>query len=122
MLLKANKMQQQYFVVLELPDGSDFINNTTHCPVDYWIKAAQAIEQGKAKMISRRQDTGVCEDLRKYLQHIKTFTTFILVTLPLCIDQSNNTIFEQASQYIANPVTKIVVDGAENFQLVALEA
>lgn len=115
-------MQQQYFVVLELPNGSDPINNTIHCPVDYWTKAAHAIGQGKAKMISRRQDTGVSEDLHKYLQHIKTFTTFVLVTMPLCNDQSINTIFEQASQYVASPVTKIVVDGAENFQLLAVEA
>lgn len=115
-------MQQQYFVVLELPNGSGLLSNTTYCPVDYWAKAAQAIGQGKAKMISRRQDTGVSEDLRSYLQHIKTFTTFVLVTMPLCNEYTNNIIFEQASQCVARPVTKIVVDGAENFQLVAVEA
>jgi len=113
-------MEQQYFVVLELPSGSNL--NARYCPVDFWTDASKAIRQGKAKMISRRQDTGVSEELRNYVQHVKQFTTFVLVTMPLPSKHNTLKIFKRASHYVASPANKIIVDGAENFQLVAIDA
>ena len=112
-------MEQQYFVVLELPCGSNL--NTKCCPVDFWNDASKAIRKGKAKMISRRQDTGVSEELRSYVKHVKQFTTFVLVTMPIHSDYNTHKIFKRASSYIASPANKIIVDGAENFQLVAVQ-
>ena len=71
---------EHYFVVLELPGGEELkFEKGRVSPEDFWEMAADAVDKGKANIISKRQDTGVSEELRKYLLHVKKFTTFVLV-------------------------------------------
>jgi len=116
---------KHYFVVLELPGGEElkFVNGR-NSPHRFWETASQTMAMGNALIISSREDTGVCEEFRKYITTLKKFTTFVLVNLPLCpngiVCQSE--INKKFKDFLINLNNESVIDAAHNFQLVTIEA
>ncbi len=118
-------MTQYYFLVLELPGGEELkFTEGAASPKNFWNAAAKSVKQGKAKLICRSQDTGISEDFRKHLKTVKTFKTYILLQMDLEKDDfaSKKGVFKKAAQYIVNPETEVVIDKADNFQLVTVMA
>lgn len=117
-------MGQHYFLLLELPGGTELKFCKNNCsPLKFWNKAARSIKSGRAKIISKRQDTGISEELRNHLQKIRGFKTFILVHTHLTTEELSNrkVFFEKIAKWITIPENEIVIDAAENFQLVTLD-
>jgi len=115
-------MPQNYFIVFELPVEPEFLlNESIESSEHFWTKAKKAINKGTAKVISCRQDTGVSEDLRKHVSQINTFTTFVLVTMPMENVNNTNTIYKKASRSMIKPAFVNIIDKAENFQLVTMD-
>jgi len=115
---------EHYFVVLELPGGEELkFKEGKNCPDDFWEMAANAIDNGKAHIISKRKDTGVSEELRRHLTHIKKFTTFVLVHMQFHASEFLNekSIFKKLSRWLVTPSQGIVIDTADNFQLVTID-
>jgi len=118
-------MMKHYFVVLELPGGEELKFTDGKCsPKHFWEDATNAVCLGNTSIISSREDTGVCEEFRKYVGTLKKFTTFVLVHLHLCpnefVSQSElNKKFTGISSYIQE---ETVIDAAYNFQLVTIDA
>jgi len=115
---------EHYFVVLELPGGEELkFEKGKDSPENFWKMAADAVNRGKANIICKRQDTGVSEELRKYLQHVKKFTTFVLVHMHFHATEFLNEklVFKKLSKWLTTPSPKIVIDAADNFQLVTID-
>lgn len=115
---------EHYFVVLELPGGEELkFKDSGNCPDAFWEKAADIIDRGEAQIISKRQDTGVSEELRKHLSNIKKFTTFVLVHMQFCTGDFLNEkdIFKKLSRWLLNTKHGLVIDTADNFQLVTID-
>ena len=115
---------KNYFVVVELPGGEElrFLNGKSSTN-DFWLKAAEAINSGAASVICNREDTGVCEEFRKYIKTLQKFTTFILVNLCLCPDGLVNNV-DIYNKFIDNTGLahqESVIDEAHNFQLVTID-
>jgi len=118
-------MTQHYFLVLELPGGEELkFSDGTTSPKNFWDKAAKSVKQGKAKLICRRQDTGIAEEFRKHIKSVKTFRTYVLVQMDLQKNDftSKKNVFKKAAQYIEKPEHELVIDNADNFQLVTVAA
>ena len=117
-------MAQDYFVVLEIPGSKSFrfIEEDTNTK-NFWGKAAEAICKGKAKIVSRRQDTGVSEEVRSHAKGVrKRFKTYIIVNMKLGKRAKNDVIFAKAAKYISDSNTASVVEVNEEFQLLAIGA
>jgi hypothetical protein len=115
---------EHYFVVLELPGGEELkFKEGKDSPTDFWKTAADAIDKGRAQVICKRQDTGVSEELRKYLKHIKKFTTFVLVHMHFHASEFVNEklFYKKLSKWLKASSHGIVIDTADNFQLVTVE-
>ncbi|MXN93158.1 hypothetical protein GR160_18170 [Flavobacterium sp. Sd200] len=115
---------EHYFVVLELPGGEELkFKEGRNSPDDFWETAAGIIDRGEAQIISKRQDTGVSEELRKHLKNIKKFTTFVLVHTHFCSSEFLNEkdIFKKLSRWLHLPKRELVIDTADNFQLVTID-
>ena len=118
------EMAKNYFVVLELPGGEELKFVDGKCsPKYFWENAANAVFSGNASIIISREDTGVCEEFRKHVATIKKFTTFILVNLCLCSnDTINHTeIYKKFTEISQKPYTEVIIDADHNFQLVAID-
>ena len=75
---------QHYFILLELPGGSELkFNSGDESPDDFWRNAVRSIRKGRANLICRRQDTGVSEALHKYMLTANHFTTFMVAELEM---------------------------------------
>jgi hypothetical protein len=97
---------EHYFVVLELPGGEELkFKEGKDSPTDFWKTAADAIE------------------LRKYLKHIKKFTTFVLVHMHFHASEFVNEklFYKKLSKWLKASSHGIVIDTADNFQLVTVE-
>lgn len=118
-------MMKHYFVVLELPGGEELKFVDGKCsPKHFWENATHAVGLGNASIISSREDTGVCEEFRKYVGTLKKFTTFVLVHLHLYQNEAVNYSelhkkFAGISSYLQD---ETVIDAAYNFQLVTIDA
>lgn len=115
---------EHYFVILEIPGGDELkFSKNSSSTAEFWDMAADVISRGEAQIISKRRDTGVCEELRKHLRNIKKFTTFVLVHMQFCPgDLSNDKfIFNKLSRYITGSAKGVVIDRAHNFQLVTID-
>jgi hypothetical protein len=115
---------EHYFVVLELPGGDELkFSEGRKSPDYFWEKAAHCVNKGEAQIICKRQDTGVSEELRRRLSHIKKFTTFVLVHIQLCAGDFLNEkdIFKKLSKWLSNSKQELVIDTADNFQLVTID-
>jgi hypothetical protein len=114
---------QNYFVVLQLPESCkiNFTGNNVH-PVHFWDEAANAISSGKAKIISKRKDTGVSEELRLHVQKVNKFKTYVLINMCLTPSEDKAAIYKKAAQYILMHNSATIIESEPNFQLVAAEA
>lgn len=116
---------QHYFLVLELPGGAELkFSNGATSPKNFWNNAALSVKQGRAKLICRRQDTGIAEEFRKHIKSLKTFRTYVLVEMEFQKNDftSKKHIFKKAAQHIISHEHEAVIDCADNFQLVTVEA
>jgi len=110
------------FVVLELPGGSElkFVNDKS--TPNFWKSVARTIREGKAKIISKRRDTGISEDLRRHVAHVDNFKTYVLVDMHLAPAKcGERDIFKKVSSWLTMPGHDKVIDTAENFQLVTID-
>jgi hypothetical protein len=114
-------MSQHCFVVLELPGGEElkYIDQNPH---GFWKCVAGIIRNGGAKVISKRKDTGISEDLRRHVSDKDNFTTYVLVDMHLDPHRcSNHQIFKKVSSWVAGPGHHKVIDNGSNFQLVTVD-
>jgi hypothetical protein len=114
---------ENYFVVLQLPESCKF--NVTQSDtnfVHYWSKVADAINGGKAKIVSKRQDTGVSEELRTHVQKVNKFKTYVLFNMCLAPGEDIAAIYQKAAQYILKNNNATIIESEPKFQLVAAEA
>ena len=110
------------FVVLELPGGQELKFENEKSLPDFWKSAAKAIDRGQAKVISKRQDTGVAEDLRRHVADIDNFKTFVLVDMQMHPSKCKKShIFHKVSSWLTGPGHDKVIDTAHNFQLVTID-
>jgi hypothetical protein len=113
-----------YFVVIELPGGSELkFTESKYSPDNFWVTAASALQMGEVHIVSRREDTGVSEELRKHITTLSKFTTFILAQITLCKNEllCNTTIFTKTADWIVLSDKEVVIDEDANFQLVTLD-
>lgn len=127
MFVTMNQIEamERYFIVIELPGGDElrFLEGS-NSPENFWPSAALAIDNGEALIICKRGDTGVSEDLRKYISTLNKFTTFILAQLSLCGKDflCANTIYKKTAEWIRYSDKEVLIDADTNFQLVTLGA
>jgi hypothetical protein len=115
---------EHYFVVLELPGGEELkFKEGRNSPDAFWEKAADIIDRGEAQIISKRKDTGVSEELRRHLLNIKKYTTFVLIHMQFRASDFLNEkdIFKKLSGWLSNSKRDLVIDTADNFQLVTID-
>ena len=114
---------ENYFVVLQLPKDRELkFTGGNNDPKNFWGKAARAIAAGKAKLISRRPDTGVSEELQSYAKKKKKFKTYILVNMQLDKREEKSTIFKKAAQRISGSKKATIIDTTDKFTLITAEA
>lgn len=112
---------ENYFVLLELPDTVYESNITAKTETNFWKGTRQAVMNGRAKIISSRVDTGVCEELKSYLKHINHFTTFVLLQTVLCPNDfvNNPALFSVLASSIEVDGATQVLDQDNNFRVIA---
>lgn len=116
-------MTENYFVVLQLPGTKELkLTEGSSSAKNFWSKAANAISKGKARIVSRRQDTGVSEEVRSHAKQVSRFKTYILVNMRLGKSAKNDVIFAKAAKCISESSTAAVVETNEDFQLLAIGA
>jgi hypothetical protein len=118
-------MIEHYFLVIEVPGGEELkFSECAASPKNFWGEAAKAVKQGNAKLICRRKDTGLSEEFRKHIKTVKTFRTYILVQMDLHKNEftDKKSIFKKAARHIIKPDSEMVIDQADNFQLVTVDA
>lgn len=111
---------ENYFVLLELPDTA-YENTITKPGANFWQSTRQAVMNGRAKIISSRVDTGVCEELKNYLKHINHYTTFVLLQTVLCPNDfvNNSSLFSVLASSIEIGGGTQVLDQDNNFRVIA---
>ena len=77
-------MMENYFVVIQLP-MDDRMNKELIIKgqENIWRDIVQKVNVGKAKLISKRQDTGVSEELMAHSKKTKRFATYVLLSIKL---------------------------------------
>ncbi|KGO91978.1 hypothetical protein [Flavobacterium subsaxonicum] len=118
-------MKHHYFIVLELPGESNLkLTEGQAVPRDFWENAAATVSQGSAKIICRRQDTGVSEDLRKHARKIKQFTTYILVSMRFNRKpaKTGKALNKELSACISTAASGMVLENDPAYRLITLEA
>ncbi len=115
-------MEQHCFVVLELPGGEELKYVDEKSSRGFWASVAGTIRDGGAKIISKRQDTGISEDLRSHVSGKETFTTYVLVDMHLHPQRCDNRqIFKRVSSWLTGPGHHKVIDNGTNFQLLTID-
>jgi hypothetical protein len=113
-------MTEQYFVVLQLPGGSKPRFTGKNNTPNFWGKASDAISSGKARIVSRRQDTGISEELRSFAEKEKSFKTYVLLNLFLTPNTKDEIIFRKAVHHLNACLRPTVIDTTEKFELVGV--
>lgn len=111
-----------YFIVLKLPGGKELKFTEGCSPENFWTYVAGTINNREAKIISARKDTGVSEELRSHLR-CNCFETYFLYYLMMNKNDACNheLMFEKASDLLKVGNYEMVIDTADNFQLVTLD-
>ena len=116
-------MMENYFVVLQLPGSKELkLTDGNDSAKNFWGKAANAISKGRARIVSRRQDTGVSEEIRSHSKKVNRFKTYVLVNMRLAKKDRKDIIFAKAAECIAASSTAAVIETTEDFQLLAVDA
>ena len=116
---------EHYFILLELPGGSELkFNAGNKSPDDFWRNAVRSIRKGRANLICRRQDTGVSEALHTYMLTARHFTTFMLADLQMQRNEScdKKIILYKMVQSIIHTEHETVIENCDRFQLVTCAA
>lgn len=111
-----------YFVVLQLPGscGLKFIDGNS--PQHFWKTALRAINNGEARIVSVRPDTGVSEELRDYASD-KEFSSYFIFYLMMEKQDVNNydLILQKAKDLLQIGNHEALIDANDNFQLVTID-
>jgi hypothetical protein len=115
---------EPYFIVLEMPESG------CHSASDYnWDKnlcnaMARSIDEGNAKVICVRNDTGISEELRNYARHIKKFTTFLILQVNLSPADFRTTteLYKKIKQWLCRTCNTHIVHAEDNYELISVEA
>jgi hypothetical protein len=114
-------MMENFFVVVELPGGEENkLANGTGASENFRGRATDAIKRGEAKIVSRRNDTGVSEELRSHIEKVKRFKTYVLVNMRLDSQENEQAILKKAALRLLRKRRAMVVDAAHNFELVSV--
>lgn len=111
-----------YFVVLKLPGGEELKFTDGSSPQYFWQHVSKTIQNGNAKIVSARTDTGVSEELRSHLK-CNCFETYFLFYLMMNKSEIKNheLIFEKANDLLKVGNYEMVIDASDNFQVVTLD-
>lgn len=114
---------EPYFIVLEMPGNGR--NAADEAQWDNLCSTvARSIEAGNAKVISVRNDTGISEELRGYAQHVKKFTTFLILQVSLSPREFNtrSELNKKIMKWLCNTCNTHLVHSEENYELISIEA
>lgn len=118
-------MKDYYFVVFELPGSEELrFENGKYLPGNFWKTAAESIDSGRAKIVCRRRDTGICEEIRQHSAGNTKFTTYVLANILLRNKEliNDEAITKKALKGIIDNGNEYVIEQTENFQVVVIEA
>lgn len=115
-------MMENYFVVLQLPERGFELASNTKDPKNFWNKAVSAIGRGKAKIVSRRSDTGVSEDLANHIEKKKKRKTYVLLNLRLRKREGQSSILKKAARCLIGKNKAIIIDATDKFSLITADA
>ncbi|MGQ2985175.1 hypothetical protein [Flavobacterium sp.] len=103
-------MMENYFVVLQLPGRGFGLSSNTKNPKHFWGRAVDAIVSGKAKIVSRRNDTGVSEDLANHTKKEKKRKTYVLLNLRLRKREGESSILRKAARSLDGKSSATIID------------
>lgn len=115
---------ENYFVVLHLPGGKRLkVKEGNKSSEHFWNKAVHAIGSGKARLISRRQDTGATDDIRLDAAKARRFKTYVVLNVLLDSSDAVDKIFKKAAKHLSGrKKTTTIIETAENYQLLTVES
>ena len=111
-----------YFIVLQLDSRSRLRHSEgTTAPVNFWAKTFRQIKNKKAKLLCRRDDTGVSEELQEHVKRSKRFRTYVLFSLKLKKKELENVdaILDKAAALAQTAGNLEVIDNNSKFELIA---
>ncbi|MFP9099238.1 hypothetical protein ACLI09_09305 [Flavobacterium sp. RHBU_24] len=115
---------EPYFIVLEMPASGRHSADEERWDKNLCSTMVRSIEEGNAKVISVRNDTGISEELRNYACKIKKFTTFLIlqVTLSPADFTTKKDLYERIKQWLRNTCNTHLVYAEDNYELISVEA
>jgi hypothetical protein len=81
-----------------------------------------AIGNGKARLVSRKQDTGATDDIRLDAGKARRFKTYVVLNVLLDSGDAVDKIFKKAVKKLSGPKTTNIIEITENYQLLTVEA
>ena len=111
-----------YFIVLQLDSRSRLrLEDGRTAPMNFWAKTISQIKEKKAKLLCRRNDTGVSEEVREHAKRSGRFSTYVLFTLKLKKKElaDESTILNKAAALAEHACEVEVVDNNSKFELIA---
>jgi len=113
---------KKYFVVFQLPKSKkhSFIE-CIDTPEVFWKDAAAAVRSGKLKIISKRADTGISEELREHVEKSGNYRSYILVNMELGVGDKKSAIFKKLTETFVHEEKAEIIEANNNFQLVTFE-
>jgi len=115
---------EPYFIVLEMPQSGLHSTEEKRWDANFCGAMARSLEEGNAKVISVRNDTGISEELRSYACQIKKFTTFLILQISLSPADFTTTteLYDRIKQWLCNTCNTHLVHAEDNYELIAVEA
>ena len=115
---------EPYFIVLEMPESGIHSTEETNWDKNLCSSMARSIDEGNAKVICIRNDTGISEELRNYARHIKKFTTFLILQVTLTPADFTTTaqLYKRIKQWLCNTCNTHLVHAEDNYELISVEA
>lgn len=115
---------ENYFVVIQLPYEfkADAKGKIKYCK--RWKQFAENAGNVKLKIISRRKDTGVSEEVRSHTASLNSFAAYILLNIKLSSKEIKNeySILKKAAIQLRKGGQNVLVDANDKFSLHAFEA
>lgn len=111
-------------MVLQLPGGKELkFTDDDKERKNFWAKALWYIKNDKAHIVCIRQDTGVSEAVRKHFSDKGSFTTYLLLYLPLTTDEAvdEKVIMLKAWEIIQDANYDALIDADDNFQIIVVD-
>jgi RNase P subunit RPR2 len=123
-LIENRPFMEPYFIVLEMPESGSHSTEAHNWDKNLCSSMARSIEEGNAKVISVRNDTGISEELRSYACHIKKFTTFLILQVNLSPGDFRTTteLYKKIKQWLCHTCNTHLVHSEDNYELISVEA